>query len=559
MGSFDTDKTGGYSLPVFPYRRAPELDTGTRRYDVVIIGAGLAGLTAAVDLSLKGVHVVVLDEDDTVGVRGASSRGICYAQRTLEIFERFGIAERIHEKGVSWSVSKTLSGSDVVCVTDLSTDHVSSQPPFINIQQFYVEWFLVDRFDELGVGEIRWRNKVVDVTAFDQFTRLSVNTPDGDYELEATWVLDAEGANSFVRERLGLPVQGERGSDRWCITDVRFKRDVPHERLTWIDAPFNEGRAVWQHKMADDVWRLDFQMDPDCDPAEVSREEVAQDRVRQMLGSDTEFELVWVGPYFYRTQLMDSFRYKHLIFLGDAAHVKSPFGARGGNSGIQDADNLGWKLSLVLRGVAGEALLESYDEERRAAAVTNIRITQRSGRFVRPPTRAENLMRRAAISLAKCHAFARPLLNTGRLCTAHNYSGMSLIGNSPHDGRSVPSVSLSIDGRRTTLMNLCSEAGDRLLVILYNVSPSPDLSAQQCQALEAELPVLFYRIGKRLGELTFDTADLSGLFGLAKGGAAVLRPDSHLAAVLERPTLPTIRDAVLRALGLPVAVPSFSE
>lgn len=260
--------TGSYQLPEYPFVVPPELAgaAAPARYSVVIVGAGPAGLTLAADLSVRGIDCVVLDDDNTVGVRGASSRGIVYVQRTLEIMQRLGIYERMAAKGVTWSAGKVLAGDEVLYAYDFQPASVSAQPPFINLQQFYLEWYLVDRIHELGRAELRWKNRVVGVENHADFVRLTVETPAGSYTLTADWVIAADGVNSTVRNLLALPEHSERGQDRWCITDVRFERARLNERWTWVEAPFNENRGVWQHLMADDVWRLDFQMAPDSDP-----------------------------------------------------------------------------------------------------------------------------------------------------------------------------------------------------------------------------------------------------------------------------------------------------
>src|SRR2546421_10855559 len=391
--------SAGYELPVYPFVPPPELTRGVRgRYSIIIVGGGLSGLTLACDLAQRGIDCVPLDEDDTIGVRGASSRGICYAQKTLEIFARLGIYDRVREKGVTWSVGQTLAGHDVVYSFNLQLASASEQPPFINLQQFYVEWFLVDRIREVGRCDLRWKNKVIVVTQTSDGVTATIETPAGCYTLVADWLVDASGVNSAIRSGFGLDPHTSRIADRWCITDVRFKEKLPMERWTWVEAPFNESRAVWQHPMGDDVWRLDYQMAPDCDPGYVSRRDVAEERLRAHLG-DIDFELVWVGPYEYRDHLLDEFRHGRVFFIGDAAHVVSPFGARGGNSGIQDADNLGWKLALVLRNQAPAHLLETYDAERHAAAKMNLEVASRTARFLAPQSEAARTLRRAAIEL----------------------------------------------------------------------------------------------------------------------------------------------------------------
>lgn len=353
-----------YELPSWPFVPPPELaSVGVVRHPIVIAGAGPAGLTLACDLASRGVRALLLDEDDTVGVRGASSRGICYAQKSLEIFARLGIYGRIAEKGITWSFGRTFSDETEVYNFNLKTDSVSVQSPFINLQQFYLEWFLVDRIIELGLTDLRWKNRVAQVTPLEDGVRIEVETPAGRYTIEADHLIDATGANSPIRTQLGIDAHPSHSTDRWCISDVRFKKPLPTERWTWVDAPFNEGRAVWQHLMGDGVWRIDYQMPEDCDTAHISKPEVAGARLREQLGPGVEFEFVWIGPYGYRDHLLDSFRHGRIFFIGDSAHVVSPFGARGGNTGIQDAANLAWKLALVAEGRAGDALLDTYDAE----------------------------------------------------------------------------------------------------------------------------------------------------------------------------------------------------
>src|SRR5690606_6762552 len=201
--------------------------------------------------------------------RGASSRGNCYAQRTVEILERFGIYERVRHEGLQGFGGRTRAGDHERHRLDLATQPTHShacQPAFINVQQFYIEWYLVERIQELGTVELRWLSKVVGIRLLEEGAELTVETPEGRYQVTGRYVIDATGVRSPLRDMLGLKTRAEVGVDRWCISDVRFKHRPKTERWTWIEAPFNQGRAVWQHLMADDVWRLDYQMDPDCDP-----------------------------------------------------------------------------------------------------------------------------------------------------------------------------------------------------------------------------------------------------------------------------------------------------
>jgi 3-(3-hydroxy-phenyl)propionate hydroxylase len=538
----------GYDLPVFDYATPPELaGGGRRRYPVVIVGGGLTGLTAACDLAVRGIAAVLLDDDDTVGVRGFSSRGICMARKSLQIFDRLGLYDRFKEKGTTWSVGRVFSGADELYRFDLDPDPREKQPAFINIQQYYTEWFLVDRIREIGKTDLRWRHLVTGCRQSRDGVTLEVETPDGRYPIEADWVLACDGANSAVRRSLGLDPPMEVKSDRWCITDVRFTDNIEPERWIWIDAPFNDGRGVWRHLMADNVWRLDFQMAPDCDPAQVSDPAVARERIRGMLGPARDFEIVWVGPWSYRTYLLDSLRHGRVFFLGDAAHLMSPFGARGGNSGIQDAENLAWKLALVLASRAPERLLDSYDAERRPAAAHNIRLTTRAGRFMCPENDAERVLRRAVLSLAKEHGFARALINGGRLSDSFVYASSPLTTSGGEAAPNPPIV--GGDGIARHLIDL-ARGGAKFLGLWF---PPADAGGIFPSSVDVEASLLrCYAVGgataglESIGDVT---GALAERLGARPGSFVLLRPDHHVAAHLAAAEPAAIRAALRKALA----------
>jgi 3-(3-hydroxy-phenyl)propionate hydroxylase len=510
----------GYSLPEYVYQRPPELGlTGSPShvYPIVIVGGGLAGLTTACSLASIGMPCVLLDEDNTVGVRGASSRGICYAQKSLEIFKRLGIYERIESKGVQWSVGRTFAGDDEIYSFNLREQgalSLSQQPPFINIQQFYVEMFLVDRIMELGITDIRWKSRVTGFMQHDDHATLTVETPDEPYTLKAKHVIDATGVHSKFRAWCKVNVQRKAGDDRWCIADVRFKDHPPVERHTWIEAPFNDNRAVWQHLMADDVWRLDYQMAPNCDMQEVAREDVVRERLKRQFGHDVDCEIVWVGPYAYRSECIDEMRKGSVFFVGDSAHVVSPFGARGGNSGIQDADNLAWKLAAVERGMASDKLLETYHTERHEAAQQNVLVTNRTARYLRPADGMERVFRDATIALAKQHAFARSLVNTGRMSLANTYTYDTYFPNVSNASRIIINVqNILLDG--VCISEYLLKAKGRLLVVLLN-------------GMHAELDTSAGHVHHAR-----DARDLLAACGLGDALSPqylVIRPDAYLAA-----------------------------
>ena len=530
----------GYVLPEYPFVEPPEIRSGeVGQHPIVIVGGGLAGLTLACALAHYGVEAVLLDDDNTVGVKGASSRGICYTQKSLEIFQRLGIYERIAAKGVQWSVGRTFAGRDEVYSFDLrqqSSYNLSGQPPFINIQQFYIEGFLVDRIGELGCADIRWNNRVTAFEQDDERATLSITTPAGDYRIQAEHVIDATGSHSPFRHWVGASVTARQGDDRWCIADVRFAQRPPAERHTWIEAPFNDNRAVWQHLMGDDVWRIDYQMPPDADPEQVSREDVVRERLARQFGADTEVEIVWVGPYAYKSECVDRMRHGRLFFMGDSAKVVSPFGARGGNTGIADADNLAWKLSAVMKGRASAALLDSYHEERHEAATQNVMVTNRTTRFLRPAPGIEKTFRDAALGLARQHPFARQLVNTGRMAIANPYSRSSACERT--GGLPVQNVSFAWpDGSRGSMNELLQWVDGNLLVLLFGDASAGSLA--RLRALSETAPVRCVQVlgsEGRAGAVEHvrdPQGHLQGACHVFGHAWALIRPDSYVAATGE--------------------------
>jgi 3-(3-hydroxy-phenyl)propionate hydroxylase len=552
---YEFTQGSGYQLPEYPFNAPPELASGQPGHrSVVIVGGGITGLTLACALGQLGVSAVLLDEDNTVGVRGASSRGICYTQKSLEIFQRLGIYERIAAKGIQWSVGRTFAGHDEVYSFDLRQQagyNLSSQPPFINIQQFYIEGYLVERIYELGQVELRWKNRV---SGFEQDGRgatLTVETPAGSYRMRADYVIDATGSHSPFRKWVGASVTAKKGDDRWCIADVRFTKHPPVERHTWVEAPFNENRAVWQHLMGDEVWRIDYQMAPDADPAYVSREDIVRERLARQFGADCEVEIVWVGPYAYRSECVDSMRHGRVFFMGDSAKVVSPFGARGGNTGIADADNLAWKLAAVLKGRASPALLESYHEERHEAARQNVQVTNRTARFLRPATPVEKLFRDAALSLARQHPFARSLVNTGRMAVANSYSASSACDAT--GGLSVQNVAFEwADGSKGRVNDLLRWADGCLLVLLFGDASASAL--HRLRALAETAPVRCVQVlgsDERPGALEHvrdPKGHLQGACHVFGHAWALVRPDSYVAATGESVDAALVH-AVGRAMG----------
>jgi len=551
-----------YTYPRYAYRRPAELDVPMRRHPVVVVGAGPVGLAAAIDLAQLGCKVLLLDDDDTVSV---GSRGLCYAKRALEVLDRLGCGDAVVDKGVTWNVGRTFYRNDEVFSFNLQPEAEHQRPGMVNLQQYYLEEFMVARAAALPAIDLRWKHKVTSITPQGDGAVLEVETPDGSFTVAADWLVVADGARSAVRRMMGLDMEGKVFQDRFLIADVVMKTPMfaegAAERWFWFDPPFHPGQSVLLHREADNVWRIDFQLGWDADPELEKQPERVLPRIRAMLGPDREFELEWVSVYTFQCRRMQRFRHGHVLFAGDAAHQVSPFGARGANSGIQDTDNLAWKLKLVMDGLAPDALLDTYSEERVAAADENLMNSTRSTDFITPKSQVSKDLRNAVLGLAREHAFARALVNSGRLSVpAHllesplNTPDIDSFEGSMNPGAPLADAPLLHQGREGWLLQ---HTGNRFVLLLF-AADAQDLAPATVLALQglaaAHIPVHTLLVADRDGvapagcTVVVDHQQLIGRRLDARPGTAyLLRPDQHVAARWRQFDAAAVRQAVDRA------------
>jgi 3-(3-hydroxy-phenyl)propionate hydroxylase len=464
-----------YQTLSFEYRRCAEQDSGAATHPVIVVGAGPVGLATAIDLAQHDIPVVLVDDDCSLAT---GSRAICFSKRSLDIFDRLGCGDRMVEKGISWNVGKCFFQEELVYTFNLLPEAGHHRPAFINLQQYYVEGFLLERAQSLPNIDIRWKSKVVGLQQHGQpgtdeaFVTLTVDTPEGEYPLCGRYVVAADGSRSPVRNMMGLDSKGRVFKDRFLIADVKMEAEFPSERWFWFDPPFHPNQSVLLHRQPDNVWRIDFQLGWDADPVLEKSPERVLPRVRALLGPDVKFELEWVSVYTFSCLRMERFRHGNVLFVGDSAHLVSPFGARGANSGFQDAENIAWKLAMVLDGSASDALLDSYASEREYAADENIRNSTRSTDFITPKSPVSRTFRDAVLKLARKHPFARQLANSGRLsvpAVLHD-SVLNTADRDSFEGKMVPGAPCTdapvlSNGKPAWLL---SQLGDTFSVVLFS-------------------------------------------------------------------------------------------
>lgn len=399
---------------------APAPKAASDHQEVVIVGGGPVGLSLALDLAQKGRKVVVISRFDFIA---AGSKAICFAKRTLDILDRLGVGQRMIEKGVIWNVGKVFNGKaeNPLYQFDMLPVKGQKNPGFINLQQYYVEEYLIDALADYPNVELRWGHEVVGLEQLEEGAKLAVEVSGERYQIEADWVIACDGSKSPVRAMLGLDFEGRVFEDNFLIADVKFTEERPSERWFWFDPPFNGAGSALLHKQPDDVWRLDFQLGWDIDREAAIKPENVEPYVRGMIGEDIEFSEEWYSVYTFQCRRMRHFVHDRVIFAGDSAHLVSPFGARGCNGGIADADNLAWKLDMVLRGEADLALIDSYNYEATVTADENILNSTRSTDFMTPKSKVSHAFRDAVLELAGEYEFARPFVNSGRLSTPVSY------------------------------------------------------------------------------------------------------------------------------------------
>ena len=548
--------------------------------EVAVVGAGPVGLIAAIELARAGLRPVLLDAKDGIAW---SSRAICISRRSQEILDRIGAGAAFAAKGLGWSRGRTFYREREVFRLEMPFGPEDRHAPFINIQQFYTEQFLLDTLAALAPGcAPRWGHAVRGARQDDRGVSLDVVGPDGAYTLAADWVVAADGGRSVLREAFGLRLSGSAYESRYLIADIEVEgADRPVERNVWFDPPSNPGSTVILHVQPDNVWRIDYQLRDEEDSDEALQEKNVIARLQaqlDMMGVRAPWRMIWRSLYKALALSLDEYRHGRVLFAGDAAHLVPIFGVRGLNSGIDDAHNLGWKLALVARGAAPAALLDSYSLERRRATAENHAQATKSTWFMSPPGAGFRLMRDAALELAGAHDFASALLNP-RQSAAHVYDASPAVTSDALPcaegvvpGASLPNLPATIvrpEGEPTAgfLQDALPPLGFTLLAFVEALGGPRVLAPLVAALAGAGVPL-------RLLPVVRDAAVAGGAAGGAAAGGAgsvvdadgtlaarfaaaqfpltLLRPDEHVAARFTTADSAPVLAALDRALGHPL-------
>jgi 3-(3-hydroxy-phenyl)propionate hydroxylase len=533
-----------FDYPHYDFVPPPELGGKAITHDAAVVGAGPVGVAAALELARHGVSCVVLDDKDTVN---EGSRAICIARHSLEILQQLGLAERFVAKALGWTHGTSYYGTQPVYRLEMPHSAEERFYPMYNLQQQYVEQYLVDAATAHPKIDLRWQSRVTDISVTGAGATLAVQTRAGRYALNARYVIAADGARSAVRRQLDLPLKGDAYEGCYVIADVRLKSGYPTERRAFFNSPANPDSTVLIHRQPDDIWRIDYQLLPGESEAEALEEGSVLARVGailEMVGERSPWELEWWSLYKAYTLALDDYRHGPVLFAGDAAHLVPIFGVRGLNSGLADAMNAAWKLAYVLHGWAPERLLDSYSPERRGATLEVFDLASKSTRFMTPPTRGYRLMRDAALALALRNDLTRPLINP-RQSQPYTYSKSPLtsFANRDREFGAGPIAGAPLVNRRLG-------AGHYLLDDL-----GPGFSGIYF-ARDGRLPSPLERLAAELGFdcekftcIVVSDPAASAAYGATEGSFYLVRPDRHIAARWRHVEPGEVRSALRQALG----------
>ncbi|SDO43046.1 FAD-dependent oxidoreductase [Afipia sp. GAS231] len=539
----------------------PPLDGGVdqARHPVVVVGGGPVGYCAALGLASHGVPVVLLEADDSVCF---GSRAICISRRSLEIIARLGAAEGFLKQGLPWTGGRSFYRDDEVLHFKMPMDENQKHPPMINLAQYSIEQLLLDAAEQRrDLVEVRWQNRVTAIDAREDGTRLSIETPAGAYTMEADWVVAADGGRSFLRETLGLKLKGTSYEGRYVIVDIVLDSARPAERLAYFDPPCNPGSTVLVHKQPSGVWRVDYQLRDGEDPDEAIKPENVMPRVESLLGMMGEtgaWSPVWIGIYKANALTLDDYRHRRVLFAGDAAHLLPIFGVRGANSGIDDADNLAWKLAFVVKGLASPRLLDSYSAERVVAARENLSYGTKSTEFMAPPSFAFELMRKAVLGLAVKFPELRSLINPRQSSAiAYTHSPLNVAAQEtefragPGPGQVLPECPLGIIESGLTRNGHLTDLIGPVITALYfsddGVVPE-ELSKLDTAMRAGGVPFAVVPLANRAGATAARGWDESGqmypMYDAAPAALYLVRPDGHVIGRWRRFDAATVTEAI---------------
>ena len=527
---------------------------------VGIIGAGPVGMTLAARLADFGISSVILDKAPHLLPKGSKA---CLIQGdALETLEKLGIGDTIGEEGIHWRIARTYI-RNVERITQEYPER-EGYAEFVNISQYRIEQELEHWINQHPMSEIKWNHELTSYTDNGDNVTVNVNTENGLEQFTFRYLVACDGVRSKMRDLSGVPFTGYTHKDRFLITDIKANLPQTKERHFHFDPDFNPGRQLVMHPQPDNIWRIDWQLPPDADIEKEKENGELEKRIRRVIG-DIPYNIEWISVYRFHQRVIDNFKLGNVFFAGDAAHSYPPYGSRGMNSGIQDADNLAWKFNAVIRGKADETLLDTYHTERYAAAQENLKVTEATIKFMVPPSPIKRIVRNMVLWASVPFKGLRNSVNHGRMTEPFTYKASPMIvpDDNPYVGRFAPDTRIFEDNQRTRLRKFIGHG----FLCLY-MGP-PERLPEFCRAAAATRsavdvafvaampkgdapPVALVEQEKSVTVVFYDDILFAEQFKLGDHVVYLIRPDGHIASNHRLDNTPSFTSIIEQISGCPV-------
>ncbi|MDM0058919.1 FAD-dependent monooxygenase [Variovorax fucosicus] len=528
----------------------PPADVMQRRPAVLIIGAGPVGLATALGLSHHGVESLVLETRDTIS---KGSRALAMNRRSMQILDQLGVGEQVLRQGLHWADGWTFYQDHLVHTMRLPQP-AHEKHGQTNLQQCWMEQLLLEALAQTGLAQVCYQHTVSGIMAHDDGVRVSVHTPAGDYQLDAGYIVAADGPRGMTRKWLGIDYEGTSYSQRFVINDIICKQSLPEGRRLFFSPPYLPGKTVLMHKAPYDMWRLDFQLMEDQDAETEMQPERVHQRIRahfDLMKLQPDYELVLTSVYRANALSLPTYNQGRVLFAGDAAHQVPIFGGRGVNHGYEDAHNLAWKLAAVIKGAGTPALLDSYTQERRGALLDTLAELTRTTIFITTPSPGMSLVREAVLSLSIEENFVAKLFDPyasapydcvdSPLNATEAHSHSEDFGSRCRPGALAPDLAMPQGGSR-----LYDSLGPHFTVLQFGETN------EDAQRQAADLTQSLSTPERVVKVLVVDSdGDAATLYDARTGTCYLIRPDQRIAGRWRAAPTPVLQAALLRATGMP--------
>lgn len=540
---------------------APAPSTLELTADVAIVGAGPVGLMIANYLGQRGVNVTLVEKLDTLI---DYPRAIGLDDESLRTFQAVGLAEKVLPHTTPWHAMRFLTPKGR-CFADIQpkTDEFgwSRRNAFI---QPLADRVLFDGLQRFSNVKVLFSRELDSFEQSDSAVVLNLKDQHGRSErLNARYLIGCDGGNSLVRRSLDISFEGKTAPNQWIVVDIaNDPLSTPHVYLCCDPV-----RPYVSAALPHGVRRFEFMVMPGETETELSKPENLRKLLSKVLPNPDRIELIRSRVYTHNARLAGRFRQGRVLLAGDAAHIMPVWQGQGYNSGMRDALNLAWKLALVIKGLAADSLLDSYEQERRDHAKAMINLSVLAGHVLAPPKRWQGTLRDGVSWLLNYLPPVKRYFVEMRFKPMPQYTRGALIvptAKGSPVGKMFIQPKVLTDAGTTVLLD--EVIGDNFAIIAWGCDPTWGLSATQIAHWKAlgtrfiqVLPDVQLRVPSDAGQDVIRVGDNSGRlkewFALGTSSIALVRPDRFLAGLAIPQTVGQACDDLARALK---AVPPTS-